>query len=118
MSTSTYLDGSLGNGKQITLATTGQTFYTVPPTSGGMLRDCRLKADNYTSAIRLVTIYGVYSGEAAATSNAEAYQIPVPPFNYVEIPIKVLPASASIQALCDADTSVTLSLLSGRHFVP
>jgi hypothetical protein len=100
------------------LTTSLQTLYTVPSTTGIILRNALVKVTNYSTATRLVDVYGVANTGTSSVSNADAYQLAVPPKDYVIIPIKRLAASAFIQAKADAASALTMGLLAGDLYTP
>lgn len=72
----------------------------------------KVTATNYDIADRKVTVYRVPSGGTNANTNAIAYQFPVPVGETVSIPLsaQALVNGATLQALCDADSVVNLSI--------
>ena len=101
----------------LVLSTSTQTFLTVPSTSGLVARDLVVKITNSTAATRLVSVYGVPSGGTASTGNAVAYEMSVPPKDYVLIPVGRLGASGTVQAAADA-TGLLITLESGNYYTP
>lgn len=102
----------------VDVITTARTLYTVPATSGILLRDATIKVTNYTAATRLVNVYGVPSGSVASELYADAYQASVPPFDSILVAIRRLGQSGKIQVSADYVASLNAALISGNLYTP
>lgn len=102
----------------IDVIATVRTLYTVPSTSGMILRDAVIKITNYTAATRLVNVYGVPSGSTASETYADAYKASVPPFDSVLIAMKRLGQGATIQVSADATAALNATLVTGNLYTP
>ena len=96
-------------------------IWTMPSTaaSSTILQELTLKLHNRTSATRLVTIYAFDGSATAGSSNEVCYELPVPPKDYVLVPVhRIAGANAAIQGYCDVANSVTVAPIGGKLHVP
>jgi len=101
------------------LSDSNATIYTVPSLTGTVLRGLRLKLTNVTAATRLVTIYASTSG-TESTTNAVLYNVPVAPYDWIEVDVPRVGAGGVVEGFCDTASSVNVSAIgdSARLFVP
>lgn len=101
------------------LGTSNATIYTVGGTATTILRGLWLKLTNVTAATRLVTIYASEDGNQDS-SNAVLFEHPVPPNDWITVPISRISKDGVIEGFCDAANAVNVSQYedTGRLFTP
>ncbi len=99
------------------LTTSAATLFTVPasPTST-LLRGGRMRFTNTTAGAIQVTAYNVPAAGAAADGNAFVKGKTLAANDYLDIDLPIMAPGAFLQALASANTSVTVSMLSGSYF--
>lgn len=101
------LPKQLSAGAQLT--TSAATYYTVPANT--ITTIAAMTLTNTTGTARTVTVYLVPSGGTAGDDNCILYQRVVPAgksYNVAEAIGQTIPAGATIQALADANTAITI----------
>lgn len=110
------LPKQLVSGSQLT--TSAATYYTVPSNTISTISACSLV--NTTATARTATVYLVPSGGTAGVGNCILSARVISPgesFNVFSAIGQSLPAGATIQALAEAGTAITL-IASGYETTP
>ena len=103
-----------------TLLTTSQAeIYAVPSSPSGIqLHDLQLKLTNVSSATRTVDLWAIPSGGSASDTTAIVVDFPIPPKDYVLVPLERLGASGTIEGLADQGSAVTIQPVGGKLHTP
>ena len=102
------------------LTASNASLWTMPLTAAttSILQELSLMIANKTVATRLVTIYAFSSG-SAGLQNAVVASYPVPPNDYILLPIpRISGSGATIQGFSDATNAVTVVPIGGKLHVP
>lgn len=101
-----------------TVLTTGAVILlTIPSTpTTTLLRGARMRLVNTTASARTVTLYNVPVSGSPVVGNEFCSAKSIAAFDYLDIDVPIIPAGATLQALADANTAITATMLSGSYF--
>jgi hypothetical protein len=99
------------------LTTTAATLFTVPATpTSTLLRGGRMRFTNTTAGSITVTAHAVPAAGTAADGNAFVKAKTIAANDYLDLDVPIMAPGAFVQALASANTSVTVTMLSGSYF--
>lgn len=96
------------------LGAAAATLYTVPATpTTNLLRGGRMRLTNTTGSAVTATLYAVPFSGTAGVGNAFVSAKSIAANDYLDVDVPIMPASAFIQGLAGAATSITAHMISG-----
>ncbi len=82
------------------------------------LQDLQLKFFNHTTTTRTVTAYAIPSGASAADRYAVVKDFPIPPNDFIIVPVPRVSAGGVVSALADTAASVNVQAIGGKFHTP
>lgn len=96
------------------LTNAAATYYTVPATpTSNVLVNGRVRFTNVTAGAITVTAYAIQSGGSAADANAFMKAESIAANSHADVDVPQLAAGGFLQALASANTSITITALTG-----
>lgn len=95
------------------------TIYTLAASpSTSILQDLQVKLTNVSAATRTVTLYAVPSGGSVAPATAVAFELSIPPYDYIILPVERLGAGGTLQGFASAADSINIQPIGGKIHTP
>lgn len=96
------------------LGTSAAVLLTIPASPAAtLLRGGRIRLTNTSGSATTVTLHSVPSAGTPVVGNAFVFEKSINVGDYLDVDVPIMPASATLQALAGAATSITASMLSG-----